>query len=541
MESLSVVELRRCLRDLFALAMLPASWRRHDPEQTAQSLADAVLRTLDVELVYVLVPDAGGPHALLREAGETRHDLDAVGKLFAHFVQQGPVAPRVDVLGTEMNVVLQTIDLPSGEQGAIVVATGRSSFPTQVDSALLRVAANQTAIALANKRYIAELRQAAELRERLVAELATASQRKDQFLAVLGHELRNPLAAIHAAHLQTLTSQKPGRAHEIIGHQLATLMRLVDDLLDTSRVTTGKLALQRQRLDLRQVVEKARATCDHAAAQKSHRLTMTTCATPLWVDGDPVRLEQVVVNLLANAVRYTPAGGNILLEASPTSDGNALIRVEDDGPGITAELLPRVFEPFVQADMSLERANGGLGLGLALVKGVAELHGGSATIMSEGAGKGCTVLVRLPLVENVEHTATADVRVPPLANPRTGLRVLLVDDNADMTEMLAMWLRQSGHDTASVNDGLAALELASRFSPDVAFIDIGLPSIDGHEVGRRLRARLPSNVVLIAMSGYGQEEDRARSRAAGFDDHLVKPVLPERMEQVLTEIALARI
>jgi CheY-like chemotaxis protein len=162
------------------------------------------------------------------------------------------------------------------------------------------------------------------------------------------------------------------------------------------------------------------------------------------------------------------------------------------------------------------------------------------TVRSEGQDKGCTVLVHLPLAESTEHTATADVAAPLLTNPRAGLRVLLVDDNADMTEMLAMWLQQSGHDTAAANDGLAAIELAGRFSPHVAFIDIGLPGIDGHEVGRRLRARLQSDVVLIAMSGYGQAEDRARSRAAGFDDHLVKPVLPERLEQVLAEIARER-
>src|SRR4051812_9268311 len=239
MESLSVVELRRCLRDLFALAMLPASWHHHDAKQTAQSLADAVLRTLDVELVYVLVPDAAGPHAVLREAGEASHDLHAIGQFFAPFLQQGRVDPRVNLLGTEMNVAFQTIDLRTAERGAIVVGAMRSDFPTQIDSALLRVAANQAAVALANKRYVAELSQAAVLRDQLVAELATASTRKDQFLAVLGHELRNPLAAIHAAHLQTLTNPQPGRAQEIISHQLTTLMRLVDDLLDASRVSTG--------------------------------------------------------------------------------------------------------------------------------------------------------------------------------------------------------------------------------------------------------------------------------------------------------------
>jgi signal transduction histidine kinase len=416
---------------------------------------------------------------VLREADEGHHDRDAVSKLFERFVRQGVAASPMDVLGTEMYTVLQTIDLPNGEQGAIVIATARSSFPTHVDSALLRVAANQTAIALANKRYIAELRLAAELREQLVAELATASKRKDQFLAILGHELRNPLAAIHAAHMQSLTNPTPGRAQEIISQQLTTLMRLVDDLLDASRVSLGKLALQRQRVDLNQVVEKARAACEHAAAQKRHRLTLSACSGPLWIDGDPVRLEQVVVNLLANAIRYTADGGNISLEAARTTGVKASIKIQDDGRGIPAELLPDIFEPFVQADMSLERTNGGLGLGLALVKGVTELHGGSVTITSEGQDKGCTVMVHLPLAENVERAPTIEAAASPLPSPRTGLRVLLVDDNADMTEMLAMWLQQSGHVTATANDGLAAIELAGRFSPHVAFIDIGLPIIDG--------------------------------------------------------------
>ena len=540
MESLSVVELRRCLRDLFALAMLPATWHLRDLKQTVESLADAVLRTLDVELVYVHVPEVGS-QAVLSTAGEGHQDLDAIGKLFDRIVQQGEAASPIDVLGTQMNVVLQAIDLPRGGRGAIVVAAARSGFPSEVDCALLRVASNQTAVALANKRYIAELKQAAEVREHLLAELATASERKDRFLAVLGHELRNPLAAIHAAHVQSLAHQVPGRAQEIISHQLTTLIRLVDDLLDASRVSTGKLTLQRQRLDLRQVVEKARAACDHAAAQKNHRVTMAVGTSPLWVDGDPVRLEQVVVNLVANAVRYTAAGGNIAIEAMPTSDGYALIRVQDDGRGIAAELLPRVFEAFVQADMSLDRGEGGLGLGLPLVKGVVELHGGCVTLTSEGSGKGSTALVLLPLTDNAEHAPAFEVNAGPLTKSRTRLRILLVDDNEDMTERLSMGLQASGHDTASAHDGLAALELASRFSPEVAFIDIGLPGIDGHEVARRLRARFQSGVVLIAMSGYGQDADRAHSLSAGFDEHLVKPVPPERVDQILARIVMSRI
>ncbi|HMJ12994.1 MAG TPA: ATP-binding protein [Polyangiaceae bacterium] len=515
--------------------MLPALWRRTDVKHTSESLADAIFRTLEAELVYVHVPDSDGAHASVRVAGDRRHDADAIRELVAPVIRQGPPASRLDVFGTEMNVLLQPIDFSEGDPGAVIVAATRSSFPSELDCALLRVATNQASVALQNARYVAELDRAALAREELVAELAAASRRKDQFLAVLGHELRNPLAAIHAAHSHTLANPNHARSQEIITHQLTTLTRLVDDLLDVSRVSTGKLTLQKQRLELRDVIDRARAASEHAAAQKGHRLSTNISAVPLSLDGDPVRLEQVLVNLLGNAIRYTPAGGHVSITASRTSDAHALIRVEDDGCGIPPELLPRIFEPFVQAEMSLHRTDGGLGLGLALVKGVVELHGGSVSIMGGESATGCAVLVRLPLVDPVEEgkpSAPAAVA----ARPSAMLRVLLVDDNTDMTEMLAAWLAACGHQTAFANDGLEALDVARRFSPDVAFVDIGLPGIDGYEVARRLRTQLQRRVVLIAMSGYGQDEDRARSHEAGFDDHLVKPVRTELILRILTQV-----
>jgi signal transduction histidine kinase/CheY-like chemotaxis protein len=521
MESLTVVELRRCIRDLFALAMLPALWRRTDVRHMSESLADAIFRTLDAELVYVHVPDSDGAHGSVRVAGDLGHDADAIRELLAPLIRQEPRASRLDVLGTEMNVLHQPIDLPEGDQGAVIVGATRSGFPTDLDCALLRVATNQASVAVQNARY--------------VAELAAASRRKDQFLAVLGHELRNPLAAIQAAHSHSLANPNHARSQEIITGQLATLTRLVDDLLDVSRVSTGKLTLQKQRLELRDVIDRARAASEHAATQKGHRLSMNISAVPLWVDGDAVRMEQVLVNLLGNAIRYTPPGGHISITASRTSDAHALIRVEDDGCGIPPELLPRIFEPFVQAEMSLHRTDGGLGLGLALVKGVVELHGGSVGITQGDSGTGCAVLVRLPLVDPAEERVSRSPAAVA-ARPSAILRVLLVDDNADMTEMLAAWLAACGHQTAFSNDGLEALDVARRFSPDVAFVDIGLPGIDGYEVARRLRTQLERRVVLIAMSGYGQDEDRARSREAGFDDHLVKPVRTERIQRILTEV-----
>jgi signal transduction histidine kinase/CheY-like chemotaxis protein len=537
MESLSLVELHRCVRDLFALSTLPALWRRASAKDTVESLADIVFRTLEPELVYVLLPASTGPLDALRAPEYRQHDPAAIRKALEPALARGGPVSRLDVLGTEMNVLVQSIDLASSENGVVVVAATRSSFPTDVDGALLRVAVNQATVALLNAHYVAELNQAALAREALVAELAAASQRKDHFLAVLGHELRNPLAAIHAAH--TLAQRQPERAQEIIAHQISTLMRLVDDLLDVSRVSTGKLALQKQELDLRDVIESARSASEYAATQKRHRLTTDAAASALWVAGDAVRLEQVLVNLLGNAIKYTPPGGNISIAAVQSAEGDALIRVEDDGAGIAPELLPRIFEPFVQAEDSLHRTNGGLGLGLALVKGVVELHGGSVSIASTGLGQGCSVVVRLPLL--LDAGARDGIQAPrPVTSPQTSLRVLLIDDNADMTEMMAEWLKGSGHETASAKDGFAALELARNFCPDLAFVDIGLPELDGYEVARRLRAELRTGVVLIAMSGYGREEDRALSREAGFDDYLVKPVGTDRIERVLAEIALSR-
>jgi signal transduction histidine kinase/ActR/RegA family two-component response regulator len=540
MEGLSVSELRRCVRDLFALSALPALWRKSSAQYTADTLADALSRTLETDLTYVFVPDAGGFYSAVRASGE--HDSEAIRALLWPLIERGQPASRIDLFGTDLDVLVQPIDVSGREQGAIVVAANRSGFVSETTHALLRIAANHAAVAFQNARYVAELNRAARVQEELVQELATASRRKDQFLAMLGHELRNPLAAIHAAHAHSLghREQAHDRSQEIISHQLATLIRLVDDLLDLSRVSTGKITLQRQRLDLREVVERARTGLEHAATQKGQKLVADAPDVPLWVDGDATRLEQVLVNLVGNAIRYTPAGGRVSIRASRSDEGHALIRVEDNGCGIPAELLPHIFEPFVQAERSLHRTEGGLGLGLAIVKGVVELHGGSVAVSSAGLGKGCTVEVRLPVVE-AEAQPRLEAPRAEAEPPRVKLRVLLVDDNTDMTEMLAMSLQASGHETTCANDGLEALEIAARFAPDVAFVDIGLPGIDGYEVGRRLRAKLDERVVLIAMTGYGQDEDRALSREAGFDEHLVKPVQRERIEQVLAQIGHVRL
>jgi signal transduction histidine kinase len=537
MESLTLVELHRCVRDLFALSTLPSLWRSASAKDIVESLADIVFRTLEPDLVNVLLPTAAGGLDTLRARDHRQRDLAAVRKALAPTLAREGSTSRIDFLGTKMNVLVHSIDLATSEKGAVVVAAARSSFPSEVDGALLRVAVNQATVALLNAHYVAELNRAALAREALVAELAAAAQRKDHFLAVLGHELRNPLAAIHSAH--ALAQAHPGRSQEVIAHQLSTLMRLVDDLLDVSRISTGKLALQKQRIDLRDVIERARTASEYAATQKRHRLMSDAPGSALWIAGDAVRLEQALVNLLGNAIRYTPSGGNISISAGQSPEGDAIIRVEDDGAGIAPDLLPRIFEPFVQADDSLHRSNGGLGLGLALVKGVIELHGGNVSIASTGLGQGCSVVVRLPLL--LEASQRDGIPAPgPIASTKTTLRVLLIDDNADMTEMMAAWLEQCGHETASAKDGVAALALARSFSPDLAFVDIGLPELDGYEVARRLRAELRTGVVLIAMSGYGREEDRARSRDAGFDDYLVKPVGMDRIQRVLAEVALSR-
>ncbi|MFO0604834.1 MAG: PAS domain-containing protein [Polyangiales bacterium] len=371
------------------------------------------------------------------------------------------------------------------------------------------------------------------------ASLREADRRKDEFLALLAHELRNPLAPIRTG-LQVLRLSAPdeaaaARARAMMERQVEHMVRLVDDLLDISRISRGKLELRQEPVDVREVVEQAVEASRPAVDAGRHTLTVSVPPRPLRVHGDLTRLVQVLSNLLHNAAKYTPPGGRIALDVEPVAEGVAL-RVTDDGAGISAELLPRVFDMFVQADRTLVRAHGGLGIGLSLVRRLVEMHGGTVVAESAGTGRGSRFTVVLPLLEpaaDVPRPAAAAESVPRAA-PR---RVLVVDDNEDAADALATMLGLLGAEAAVAHGGPAALRRAGEFKPDLVFLDIGMPDMDGYEVAGRLR-REPGlrDVTLVALTGWGSESDKARSRAAGFDRHLVKPVGLQDVERALAEV-----
>ncbi len=366
-------------------------------------------------------------------------------------------------------------------------------------------------------------RQSEAEREAARAEAEAANRAKDEFLAMLGHELRNPLAPIVTA-VELMKRRHPGvaeRERGIVERQVAHLRRLVDDLLDVSRIVQHKLQLDRRPTDLQHVVDKAVETIEPAFADRVP-LEVRRPAGPVVVEGDDVRLTQVVANLLTNAAKFTPPHRAVRL-ALAVGDGAAVLSVTDEGAGIAPELLPHVFDMFVQGRQSLDRRNGGLGLGLGIVKGLVEMHGGSVAAASDGPGHGSCFTVRLPLLERTVDEAPATGEAAPAG---TAQRVLLVDDNVDAAAALAELLRATGHVVCEAHDAAQALAaLDAGFVPDVALLDIGLPGTSGYELATMLRADARSDgLAIIALTGYGREPDRERALGSGFDEHLVKPI-----------------
>ena len=383
---------------------------------------------------------------------------------------------------------------------------------------------------------ISRLKQTETLLRTREAALEEADRRKDEFLAMLSHELRNPLAAISNAQsvLERSDSQDPRvlRMRAVIGRQVRHLSRLVDDLLDVARITQGKIALKRERTLLAGCVEQAVATCRPQLDAAGHNFVLALHSESLWLDADPARIEQIVGNVLSNAIRYTDPGGRIRL-ALEAEDGQAVIRLRDDGSGIDPALLPRIFEPFTQADTSVARSKGGLGLGLALVRSLVELHGGSVTALSEGPGKGTEIVVRLPLAANQPASAQA-AGAGVVDGPH--LKILFVDDNRDAADSLADLTGLWGHDARSVHDGAAALEAAVSWRPHIVLLDIGMPGMDGYEVARRMRQMSElAGMKIVALTGYGDEQARKQVRAAGFDGHLIKPVGARELEAAIAD------
>ena len=392
----------------------------------------------------------------------------------------------------------------------------------------VRAVADVLGVAAERKRLEGELR----LR---VDELGEADRRKDEFLAMLAHELRNPLAPIRNA-LQVLRFRGTAdpiveRMGQVMDRQVGQMTRLVDDLLDVSRITRGKVALRKERVELSAVVLRAVEAAQPLIDARRHEFATALPPGPVYLDADPTRLAQALGNLLTNAAKYTEEGGRIWLTVL-REGAHAVVTVRDTGIGISADMLPRVFDLFTQVDSTLDRAQGGLGIGLTLVRSLVEMHGGSVRAASAGPGKGSEFVVTLPTAPDGAPGPAAEAA--PAAAPVKPRAILIVDDNTDSAESLAVLLRLAGHHVRTAYDGPSALRDVETHRPEVVLLDIGLPGMDGYAVARGLRAR-PGfrDVMLIAMTGYGQDEDRRQARAAGFDHHLVKPVDPAQLARLL--------
>jgi signal transduction histidine kinase len=443
---------------------------------------------------------------------------DINGRELASQIKSDPATAQIVVLQTSASHVEMRHRVASLEAGA----DGYLVAPIEPEELVAHV------------RALLRMRTAEAERQKALEALKEADRRKDEFLAMLAHELRNPLAPIrNAVEILQLSEDRAvhERARELIRRQVAHMARLVDDLLEVSRITQRKVVLQRRVVSLRSIVdsavEVARPLLD------AHRHTLAVCVPEgdLWLEVDAVRLSQVIGNLLHNAAKFTPPGGAVSLTA--VRRGDALeIGVADDGVGISPELLSSVFELFSQADRSLERSQGGLGIGLSLVKGLVEMHGGTVSAESAGVGQGSRFTIHLPLGRLLATgPPAASSRPQALAAVR---RILVVEDNLDSAEAMQMLLREMGHEVAIVNHGHEAVDVARAFAPEIILLDIGLPGMDGYALARELRSMPETGAArMVAVSGYGQQKDRARSQAAGFDMHLVKPVDPARLADVI--------
>jgi signal transduction histidine kinase/CheY-like chemotaxis protein len=441
--------------------------------------------------------------------------------------------------GQEARRQLMASESDKLQQPAVTPATGDAET---LFSALQHAESELADTKAALDRRTQELARALAAQKEIEAELhqqrdwRDADRRKDEFLATLAHELRNPLAPIRQAALiskaPTATDAQKRWSHDVIDRQVQHMSLLLDDLLDISRVTRGTLALRMQSTELASVIDTAVETARPTIDSKRHVLTLDIPPEPIRFTADPLRVAQVLSNLLTNAAKYTDPEGEIRLTARCDAS-DVVIRVADSGIGISAATLPRVFNMFSQVHSTTDRSEGGLGIGLALAQGLIELHGGTIAASSAGLGCGSEFTVRLPrrvVVELVQSTSNAC----PTIRETQSRRILIADDNRDSAETLAALLRMEGHEVTSVHDGPVALSVFGELRPEVALLDIGMPGLTGYEVARKMRQSAPRMpLLLIAITGWGQDIDKERAFAAGFDHHLTKPVDPQRLVEML--------
>jgi signal transduction histidine kinase/ActR/RegA family two-component response regulator len=508
------------------------------------------------EQVLVLAPigrDASITVAVLREAGiasEPCPDIETLCGLLtagagAALVTEEALSPEA----TRRLVEALSTQPPWSDLPLVVLTSGGETTPRSLGTLKMLGSANATLLerpvrtitlvkavqmALRGRRRQYEVRDHLAAREQARLEAEAANSAKDEFLAMLAHELRNPLSAVrNAVAAASLDESHRPHALEIARRQSDQLGRLIDDLLDVARVTKGQITLRKKRVPLAEVIEEAVESMRPTIESRGLTLRVALAREPICVEADSARLEQVFVNLLSNAAKYTEAGGQIDVMVEPQGE-EVGVRIRDTGMGIAPEMLPRLWDLFRQADRTLDRVQGGLGIGLTIARRLVELHGARIEAQSQGLGQGAEFVVTLPALPTMEEGRPI---APAESIPQRTARVLVVEDNADTAESLSMLLELLGHHVRAAHDGVAALDAARANVPDVMLVDIGLPGMDGYEVARRVR-RDPDlkQVVLVALTGYGQEEVKQQAMAAGFDYHLVKPVNPDALHGLVARL-----
>ena len=500
------------------------------------------MNSAQASVVCVVSPN-GGDAALavqfLQERGIEARAYDSLGSLAPALdagagclvvVEEALVQEELPRLREALARMPAWADVPLILVSGNVAALGQlyaSAFPESGHVTLLERPLNPHSLVSA---VAVALRASARQREmgELIAAREEAVRLRDEFLAMLAHELRNPLApmknVVQLLRMQPAADEHARRCTDVLDRQVSHMVRMVDDLMDVARLERGKVALRMQRVDLNRVTAAAVESCQPSAEERGRSVTLRLASEPLAVDADPVRIEQMVCNLVNNAVKFSPASAEIVIYTA-AEGGNALVSVEDPGVGFEQGVAENLFKPFLQANPTLDRSAGGLGIGLTIVRRLAELHGGSVRAASDGPGRGARFVVRLPLAQGLPRAAFRDAAPAPAHRRR---RVVVIEDNKDIRDTLRTLLTRWGHDVTTAADGRAGLDCVLESRPDVALVDVGLPEMNGYDVARTIRSRLPGDGIrLIAITGYGQPADRERARQAGFDEHLLKPVEPE--------------